>query len=71
MPRITEHQIHEDRDLPGARVDELLAAGDVEGARAEFERLCLEALDGEPIAMGPEAWQQFRQDLHRKAKLAS
>ena len=57
--------------LPGSRVDELLAVGDVEAARAEFERLCLEGLEGDPVAMTPEAWEQFRQDLHRKAQLAS
>jgi len=57
--------------LPGSRVDELLAAGDIAGARAEFERLCLEGLEGEPVAMTPEAWEQFRQELHRKAQHAS
>jgi len=57
--------------LPGSHIDELLAAGDIAGARAEFERLCLEGLEGEPVAMAPEAWERFRQELHRKAKLAS
>jgi hypothetical protein len=57
--------------LPEAKIDELLAAGDISGARAEFERLCLEGLEGEPVAMTAEAWERFRKDLHRKAKLAS
>ena len=58
--------------LPGHTVDALLAAGDIEGAKAELERLCLEGLDsGEPISMTPEKWEEFRRGLHRKAKLAS
>ncbi|HEX3570545.1 MAG TPA: hypothetical protein VHU44_06960 [Acidobacteriaceae bacterium] len=71
MARIAEHQTRNDRDLPGSAVDEFLAAGDVDGARAEFERLCLEGLEGEPVAMTPQAWEKFRDELHRKAKLAS
>jgi len=58
--------------LPGHTVDALLASGDVEGAKAEFERLCLEGLDsGTPIPMTPEKWEALRRNLHRKAKLAS
>ena len=60
-----------DDHLSGHTVDALLASGDAEGARTEFERLCLEGLDsGEPIEMTPEKWDGLRQDLHRKAKLA-
>ncbi len=62
----------QDAHLPGHTVDALLAAGNVEGARAEFERLCLEGLDsGEAVLMTPEKWEELRRDLHRKAKLAS
>ena len=57
--------------LPGSRIDELLATGDIDAARAEFERLCVEGLEGEPVAMTSEAWEQFRLELHRKAQLAS
>lgn len=65
-------ELPEESRLPGHAVDALLASGDVEGARAEFERLCLEGLDsGDPISMTPEKWEEFRRDLHRKAKLAS
>jgi hypothetical protein len=63
---------------PGVDIDDeaaiaaLLAAGDIEGARSEFERLCLESLDsGEPVVMTPEKWEQFRLELHREAKLTS
>ena len=63
---------HSDHDLQDSTVDALLAAGDIEGARAEFERLCLQSLDsGEPVLMTPEKWEQFRLDLHRKASRAS
>jgi hypothetical protein len=73
MSRIFERDrgTHENRDLAGSTVDELLASGDVEAARAEFERLCLEGLAGEPVSMTPEAWKQFCDELQRKAKLAS
>lgn len=64
-------QAHEGDLLSGSTIDDLLAAGDIDGARAEFERLCLEGLEGDPVAMTSEAWEQFRQDLYRKAKLAS
>jgi 3-methyladenine DNA glycosylase Tag len=68
-------QLQEDlaaTNLPGHSVDALLAAGNIDGARAEFERLCLEGLDsGDPVRMTLEKWQEFRLDLHRKAKLAS
>jgi hypothetical protein len=67
--QVKSQQAHE--ELPEAKIDELLAAGDIAGARTEFERLCLEGLEGDPVAMTAEAWEQFRQDLHRKAKLAS
>lgn len=61
-----------DSRLPGHIVDALLADGDVEGAKAEFERLCLEGLDsGDPVPMTPEKWESLRRNLHRKAKLAS
>lgn len=65
-------EVSQETNLPGDTVDAFLASGDVEGARAEFERLCLEGLDsGEPVAMTPERWEELRRDLHRKAKLAS
>jgi hypothetical protein len=58
--------------LPGYTVDALLEQGKVEEAREELERLCLEGVDsGEPVLMTPERWEEFRLELHRKAKLAS
>lgn len=71
MAHIAEYKAQDDRDLPGAIVDELLAAGDVEAARAEFERLCLEGLHAEPVPMSSEAWAKFGEDLKRKARVAS
>ena len=56
---------------PGARIDELLLAGDVAGAREEFETLCIEGLESEPIEMTPERWSDLQAELKRKAKLAS
>ncbi len=65
-------QLPPDPNDPGYAVDALLAAGDIEGARAELERLALEGMDsGEAIEMTPEAWEEFRLQLHREAKIAS
>ena len=48
-------------DLPDSTIDAFLAAGDIEGARAEFERLCLESLDSGPaIEVTPKFWADFR-----------
>jgi hypothetical protein len=71
MNPLSKPSAREDADFPESKIEALLAAGDLEGARMEFERLCLEGLQGEPIAMAPSDWEEFRQNLHRKAKLAS
>jgi hypothetical protein len=55
------------QDTPESTIDALLASGDIEGARAEFERLCLESLDSGPaIEVTPKFWGEFRTNLHRR-----
>jgi hypothetical protein len=71
MATTTRHIGRTDHDSPDSAVDALLDAGNIEGARAEFERLCLESLDsGDPVPMTAAKWEQFRIDLHRKASPA-
>ncbi len=61
-----------DPDDPGYALDVLIREGKMEEARAELERLVLEGIDsGEPIEMTSDAWEEFRLQLHREAKLAS
>ncbi len=53
-------------------IETLMEAGDIEAARAEFERQCIASVNsGDPIGMTPEKWEELRLELHREAKLAS
>jgi hypothetical protein len=47
-------------------IEALLASGDIEGARAEFERQCLASLEsGDTILMTPAKLEELRTELHR------
>ena len=63
---------HDDEELWDEKIEALLAADDIEGARAEFERQCLASLrSGDPIIMTSEKWEDLRLELHREANLPS
>jgi hypothetical protein len=67
---LTSHLNHDNEDLWDQNIEALLSAGDIEGARIEFERQCLASLDsGDPILMTPEKWEELRLELHREANL--
>ena len=49
-------------------MNRLIEAGDVEGARAELERLTLEGLDSGPaVEVTPAFWTDFKEELRRTA----
>jgi len=61
-----------DEEIWDQNIEALLASGDIEGARAEFDRQLLVSADsGDPVLMTPEKWEELRLELHREAKLAS
>ena len=54
---------------PGYTVDLLLAEGNIEGAKAELERLVLEGLNSDnPIEATPQFWDDMRKKLHLRAQ---
>jgi cytochrome c-type biogenesis protein CcmH/NrfG len=65
---------HDEKDEEAwdEKIEALLAADDIEGARAEFERQLLASVNsGDPVLMTREKWEELRLELHREAKLAS
>ncbi len=59
-----------DEEQWDARIEALLQANDIEGARAEFDRQLAASIEsGPPIYMTPEKWEELRLELHREADL--
>jgi hypothetical protein len=72
QPIVVRSPDETDEELWDETIEALLASGDIEGARAEFDRQLLVSIDsGDPVLMTPEKWEELRLELHREAKLAS
>ena len=66
----TDPATEADEEQWDARIDALLEANDIEGARAEFDRQLAASIEsGPPIYMTPEKWEELRLELHREADL--
>jgi hypothetical protein len=59
-------RLQHDEESWDENIQALLASGDIEGAREEFERQWLASLNsGDPVLMTPEKWEALRTELHR------